>query len=62
MTLLGLKTISCLLLLTLVQAGSFEVENRKWRDKRDRDLRAEDGWLTVAGLFWLKEGTNTFAV
>lgn len=60
MTLLGFKTISCLLLLTLVQAGSFQVENRKWRDKRDRELRAEDGWLTVAGLFWLKEGANTF--
>lgn len=60
MTLLGLKTISWLLLLTFVQASSFEVENRKWRIKRDRELRAENGWLTVAGLFWLTEGANTF--
>lgn len=22
-------------------------------------IKADDGWLTVAGLFWLKEGTNT---
>jgi uncharacterized protein len=29
-----------------------------WRAERERRLRAADGWLTVAGLFWLKEGTN----
>ena len=23
------------------------------------DLKKETGWLTVAGLFWLKEGINT---
>jgi uncharacterized protein len=31
-----------------------------WRADRETRLRAEGGWLTVAGLFWLKEGTNTF--
>lgn len=29
-----------------------------WRREREARLRAEDGWLTVAGLFWLKEGAN----
>ena len=28
--------------------------------QRDRELRSENGWLTVAGLFWLKEGSNSF--
>ncbi|HEU4713051.1 MAG TPA: DUF1684 domain-containing protein [Pyrinomonadaceae bacterium] len=50
--------ISCLLLLLL--QTSFDVENRAWREKRNKELRAEDGWLSVAGLFWLKEGSNSF--
>jgi uncharacterized protein len=32
----------------------------KWRADRETRLKAEGGWLSVAGLFWLKEGTNTF--
>jgi len=29
-----------------------------WRQQRETRLRAEDGWLSVSGLFWLKEGVN----
>jgi uncharacterized protein (DUF1684 family) len=31
----------------------------KWRSDREANLKKETGWLTVAGLFWLKDGTNT---
>jgi hypothetical protein len=31
----------------------------QWRRERERKLTEDKGWLTVAGLFWLKEGTNT---
>jgi uncharacterized protein len=31
----------------------------KWRSDEESNLKKETGWLTVAGLFWLKEGTNT---
>jgi len=31
----------------------------KWRSDEEADLKKETGWLTVAGLFWLKEGINT---
>lgn len=31
-----------------------------WRDQAEASLRAEDGWLTLAGLFWLEEGENRF--
>ena len=31
----------------------------KWRSNEAADLKKEDGWLTVAGLFWLKDGVNT---
>jgi uncharacterized protein (DUF1684 family) len=34
-------------------------EVEKWRQERETNLKKETGWLTVAGLFWLKEGTNT---
>ena len=32
----------------------------KWRTEREERLRADGGWLTVSGLFWLKDGPNTF--
>ena len=30
-----------------------------WRAEREAKLRAEDGWLAVTGLHWLREGKNT---
>jgi uncharacterized protein (DUF1684 family) len=35
-------------------------ELQRWRAERIQRLRAPDGWLSLAGLFWLKEGANTF--
>src|SRR3954471_24908827 len=34
-------------------------EVEKWRQERETNLKKETGWLSVAGLFWLKPGTNT---
>ena len=34
-------------------------EIEKWRVDQEAELKADNGWLTVAGLFWLKEGVNT---
>ena len=34
-------------------------EIEKWRSEREANLKKETGWLTVAGLSWLKEGKNT---
>ncbi len=30
----------------------------EWRAEREAKLKADDGWLTVVGLTWLKEGDN----
>ncbi len=38
----------------------YEEEIRLWHQKRVDDLKKEDGWLNLAGLFWLREGRNTF--
>lgn len=34
-------------------------EIEKWREEREANLKKETGWLTVAGLSWLKEGINS---
>ncbi len=38
---------------------TYTSEIERWRRQREASLTADDGWLTVAGLFWLKEGKNT---
>ena len=56
----ALKSLLVILVAASVFAqSSFHVENRKWRQEREAKLKADDGWLTVSGLFWLKEGENT---
>src|SRR6185369_12506769 len=35
-------------------------EIETWRRERAQRLTADGGWLTVAGLFWLKPGANRF--
>ena len=35
-------------------------EIQDWRDARDKSLRADHAWLTLAGRFPLKPGANTF--
>jgi uncharacterized protein (DUF1684 family) len=32
----------------------------QWRSQRLTRLRSDDGWLTLVGLFWFKEGDNSF--
>jgi uncharacterized protein (DUF1684 family) len=39
---------------------TFMQEELRWREKRDEEMRAPTSWLNIAGLFWLKEGENSF--
>lgn len=39
--------------------AAYTDEIARWRQKVDDGLRADDGWLTLVGLYWLEEGTNT---
>jgi hypothetical protein len=41
-------------------AASYRSEIAAWRQKREAGLRSDGGWLTVTGLFWLREGANRF--
>lgn len=35
-------------------------EINEWHQKRINNLKLENGWLNLVGLYWLKEGENTF--
>lgn len=56
------------LLLILIACGPKETidraQHRKevddWHAERVESLKSETGWLNLVGLFWLKEGFNTF--
>lgn len=46
-------------LLAFTFETSYETEIKSWHQKRIDDLKKEEGWLNLAGLFWLQEGENT---
>jgi hypothetical protein len=56
---------SCLILLAL-PAGpaaadpAWEKALLEWRARAEKSLRADNGWLTLAGRFVMKPGANTF--
>jgi uncharacterized protein (DUF1684 family) len=39
---------------------AYRAEIDKWREAREARLKGDGGWLQVVGLFWLKDGANTF--
>ncbi len=67
-----LTIVICLLAVSWVTIGNTEVTTlgsceddyaqclQRWKDDRLSFLRSEAGYLNLAGLFWLKDGRNTF--
>ncbi|MEP7354111.1 MAG: DUF1684 domain-containing protein [Acidobacteriota bacterium] len=39
-------------------AADFQRETEQWRADRLARLKAEDGWLTLVGLFWITDGDS----
>ena len=60
MRIASIRTALACFVATMVWAAepSFESQITAWRQEREARLKAPDGWLSVAGLFWLKEGRN----
>jgi uncharacterized protein (DUF1684 family) len=61
----GLKAVTVAMMAMGVGGGAgadeaYRADVRKWREAREARLKADGGWLTVAGLFWLNEGPNPF--
>lgn len=42
----------------MINNEEYEKSILKWRQEVDGNLRRENGWLALAGLFWLRKGTN----
>lgn len=38
--------------------SDYQQKIEQWREERESDWRKENGWLALAGLFWLNEGQN----
>jgi uncharacterized protein len=47
-------------LLSVADSGSETTEVLAWRQQRLASLTSDSGWLTLAGLFWLNPGSNSF--
>lgn len=62
------KTVVTLLLIISIFAKNYAQTAdsaytntiEQWHQNRVKSLKSENGWLNVVGLFWLKEGENTF--
>lgn len=51
---------SLFILFTVVGQSTYNSEIEQWKIKRVNSLKSENGWLNLAGLFWLEEGKNSF--
>ena len=53
--------LASLLLRTIVSnPDAYRDEILNWRQKNEADLKKDNGWLAVAGLWWLPEGSTPF--
>lgn len=50
----------CLSVAGFAGDSAYRAEVQKWRKDYQTELTAPDGWLSVCGLFWLREGENRF--
>ena len=51
--------VFAILAVPAATASRSAAETESWRAQRERDLKSDTGWLTVAGLSFLKPGLNT---
>lgn len=45
---------------TTEDAAAYKATIDAWHEQRIENLKKEDGWLALVGLFWLEPGENTF--
>ena len=48
------------LALGMPASKDYEAKTEAWRVDREKGLKADEGWLTIAGLHFLDEGDNSF--
>lgn len=55
-----MRILPFFLVMALTAASNYSSGIADWRRQRETALQAENGWLTLTGLFWLHEGANPF--
>jgi uncharacterized protein (DUF1684 family) len=50
--------LGAVLSIAIADDNGYQGVIERWRHEREAGLKADGGWLTVAGLFWLKDGVN----
>jgi uncharacterized protein (DUF1684 family) len=62
MPMLLLSLLSCVWHFALMAQApaAYVKEIETWHAERINELKAPDGWLNLAGLYWLQEGRNDF--
>lgn len=58
--LLALTLISCNKSDESTSKSEYAKSIDEWHNKRIENLKKENGWLNLVGLYWLKEGENKF--
>jgi uncharacterized protein len=52
--------VICAFAAAAPDGASYRASVEKWRQDYEADLKSDNGWLTVSGLFWLHGGENRF--
>ncbi len=47
-------------ILTSPISNLYQAQIKQWHSNRFNEITASDGWLSLIGLYWLKEGESTF--
>lgn len=55
----GLILVGTIMLSAQQTSPDYQKQIEKWQRHREAGLRSGTGWLTLAGLFWLKQGENS---
>ncbi|HUA90031.1 MAG TPA: hypothetical protein VL994_11390, partial [Steroidobacteraceae bacterium] len=56
----ALALLACAPAALAVDFQSEQAAVLAWRQQRFESLTSDSGWLTLAGLFWLQDGSNSF--
>jgi uncharacterized protein len=59
-TVLTSSVFALLVCLGAADVATYQKSVEQWRQAYEAKLKADDGWLTVSGLFWMHEGDNRF--
>jgi uncharacterized protein len=59
-TVLASWVLGLFVCLAAADVATYQKSVEQWRQAYEAKLKADDGWLTVSGLFWMHEGENRF--